>query len=194
MNSIIQCLVATPVLEDFLLDYSFSEKKEPIGFGLSSMAKALLRNERPAPHQFKKMIDVHLPLFSGYDQHDAQEFLNVLLDKLNDEIAQKPTVVDYLFGGKITSHLSCNSCSALKNIEEKMYILSLPIPEPEFNYFSIVVVPVTSRSLRKLIFRLPRDALVVRLPPRRPTTVPHSRSDPACPERTSSSWRRVSVR
>ncbi len=65
-------------------DYSFDEKKEPIGFGLSSIAKSLLKNERAFPQQFKKMIDIHLPSFSGFDQHDAQEFLNVLLDKLNE--------------------------------------------------------------------------------------------------------------
>jgi ubiquitin C-terminal hydrolase len=35
MNSIVQCLVATPVLENFLVDYPFNEKTEPIGFGLS---------------------------------------------------------------------------------------------------------------------------------------------------------------
>jgi ubiquitin C-terminal hydrolase len=83
INSILQCLVATPVLQDFLKNYAFSEKKEPIGYALSSVAKALLNNERPSPQQFKKMIDLHLPQFSGFDQHDAQEFLNALLDKLN---------------------------------------------------------------------------------------------------------------
>ena len=36
------------------------------------MAQALLKNEKPSAFFFKKMIDVHMPLFSGYDQHDAQ--------------------------------------------------------------------------------------------------------------------------
>lgn len=72
MNSIIQCLVATPVLDSFLQEYPFDEGKNPIGFGLSMIAKSLLKNEKPSPFEFKKLIDVHMPLFSGYNQHDAQ--------------------------------------------------------------------------------------------------------------------------
>ena len=39
-----------------------------------------------------------------------------------------------------------------------MYILSLPIPEAEFNYFSVVLVPMTSSVIRKVIFKLHRSA------------------------------------
>ena len=44
MNSIIQCLVSTPVLDNFLIEYPFNEKKEPIGYGLSMVAKSLMKN------------------------------------------------------------------------------------------------------------------------------------------------------
>lgn len=72
INSIIQCLVATPVLDRFLLDYPFDETKTPVGFGLGRLAQALLANEKAMPNDFKKLLDVHMPQFSGYDQHDAQ--------------------------------------------------------------------------------------------------------------------------
>jgi len=42
-----------------------------------------------------------------------------------------------------------------------MYILSLPIPEAEFNYFNIIVVPITSTSIKKIIFKLHNSASVV---------------------------------
>lgn len=42
-----------------------------------------------------------------------------------------------------------------------MYILSLPIPEPEYNYFSIIVVPITSKNLKKFIFKLNKNATIV---------------------------------
>ena len=44
MNSIIQCLVATPVFDTFLKDYPFDEKNQPVGFGLSKVAKSLMAN------------------------------------------------------------------------------------------------------------------------------------------------------
>ena len=44
MNTILQCLVATPVLDTFLKEYPFDEKKQPVGFGLSKIAKSLLAN------------------------------------------------------------------------------------------------------------------------------------------------------
>lgn len=40
-----------------------------------------------------------MQMFSGYNQHDAQEFLNLLLDKVNEEINRKPSIIDELFGG-----------------------------------------------------------------------------------------------
>jgi hypothetical protein len=43
-----------------------------------------------------------------------------------------------------------------------MYILSLPIPEAEFNYFGIIIVPLTSKVVRKVVFKLPRNAVVVK--------------------------------
>ena len=41
-----------------------------------------------------------------------------------------------------------------------MYILSLPIPEPEYNFFTIVAMPVTFSYMKKLIFTLHRNATV----------------------------------
>lgn len=72
MNSIIQCLLASPVLDKFLSEFPFDEKKNPIGYGLGQIARSLFQNEKASPYEFKKLIDVHMPLFSGYNQHDAQ--------------------------------------------------------------------------------------------------------------------------
>jgi hypothetical protein len=44
MNAVIECLVAAPILDIFLSEYQFDEKKQPIGYGLSEMARAMLKN------------------------------------------------------------------------------------------------------------------------------------------------------
>lgn len=98
--------------------------------------------------------------FSGYDQQDAQEFLNLLLEKVSDELGEKPSIIEYLFRGRSDSLLTCLQCQAKKTVPENMYILSLPIPEPEFNYFSIVTIPITFSYMKRLVFTLHRDATV----------------------------------
>jgi hypothetical protein len=39
---------------------------------LSEIAKALLNNQKPDAKNFKKLIDANIPIFSGFEQHDAQ--------------------------------------------------------------------------------------------------------------------------
>jgi uncharacterized UBP type Zn finger protein len=51
-----------------------------------------------------------MPVFSGYDQHDAQEFLNLLLDNMDEELKQKPNIVDELFCGIMESKFTCLKC------------------------------------------------------------------------------------
>ena len=99
INSIIQSLIATPILDKYLESTDFSEKTQPLLYAISAVGKRLLNNQRTEPDGLKKAIDLHLEVFSGYDQHDAQEFLNLLLDKISGEMKMKPTIVDELFGG-----------------------------------------------------------------------------------------------
>lgn len=49
MNSIIQCLSATPILEVYLQKFEFKEKTHPLGHALAEMAKCLANNEKPSP-------------------------------------------------------------------------------------------------------------------------------------------------
>ena len=61
------------------------------------------------------------------------------------------------------SNLTCCDCRKDKKVDEKMYILSLPIPEAEFNYYSVIVVPVMKHVIKKVVFKLHRSATVVSL-------------------------------
>ena len=94
-----QSLIATPVLEQYLSENEFDRDKQPILYAISEVSKKLVANQKVSPSELKKKIDVHMQMFSGYNQHDAQEFLNLLLDKVNEEINRKPSIIDELFGG-----------------------------------------------------------------------------------------------
>jgi hypothetical protein len=44
MNAIIQCLVATPILDSYLVNREFSERRQPMTASLANIAKNLLAN------------------------------------------------------------------------------------------------------------------------------------------------------
>ncbi|GER41821.1 ubiquitin carboxyl-terminal hydrolase [Striga asiatica] len=96
MNSAIQCLVHTPKLVDyFLANYRRDLNCEnPLGMNgkLAIAFGDLLRKlwspgaTPVAPRMFKSTIASFAPQFSGYNQHDSQEFLSFLLDGLHEDL------------------------------------------------------------------------------------------------------------
>nr|POE50446.1 ubiquitin carboxyl-terminal hydrolase 8 [Quercus suber] len=96
MNSAIQCLVHTPELVDYFLgDYPTEINYDnPLGmkgelalaFG-DLLRKLWAPGARPvAPRMFKSKLANFAPQFSGYNQHDSQEFLAFLLDGLHEDL------------------------------------------------------------------------------------------------------------
>ncbi|XP_007028022.2 PREDICTED: ubiquitin carboxyl-terminal hydrolase 8 isoform X1 [Theobroma cacao] len=96
MNSAIQCLVHTPQLVDYFLgDYQKDINYEnPLGMNgeLALAFGELLRKlwapgaVPVAPRMFKCKLAKFAPQFSGYNQHDSQEFLAFLLDGLHEDL------------------------------------------------------------------------------------------------------------
>ncbi|XWS56092.1 hypothetical protein CRYUN_Cryun09bG0056900 [Craigia yunnanensis] len=96
MNSAIQCLVHTPQLVDYFLgDYQKDINHEnPLGMNgeLALAFGELLRKlwvpgAMPvAPRMFKFKLAKFAPQFSGYNQHDSQEFTAFLLDGLHEDL------------------------------------------------------------------------------------------------------------
>ena len=62
-------------------------------------------------------------------QQDCQEFLNMLFDRLENQL--RPTPQKYLtqsvFGGKTCSQIICTKCNYVKERQEDFYNLSLEI-------------------------------------------------------------------
>ncbi|XVF07501.1 hypothetical protein REPUB_Repub06bG0144400 [Reevesia pubescens] len=96
MNSAIQCLVHSPQLVDYFLgEYQKDINHEnPLGMNgeLALAFGELLRKlwapgAMPvAPRMFKFKLAKFAPQFSGYNQHDSQEFLAFLLDGLHEDL------------------------------------------------------------------------------------------------------------
>nr|GEW19023.1 ubiquitin specific protease domain protein [Tanacetum cinerariifolium] len=96
MNSAIQCLAHTPHLVDYFLgdfrkDLNF---ENPLGMNgkLALAFGDLLRQlwtpgaTAVGPRAFKSRLSAFAPQFSGYNQHDSQEFLSFILDGLHEDL------------------------------------------------------------------------------------------------------------
>ncbi|KAG0228549.1 ubiquitin-specific protease doa4 [Actinomortierella wolfii] len=100
MNSVIQCLIATPPLTRFFLDGSYKRNinlTNPLGTkGKVAEAFAeLIRNMWSgqslviSPTSFRQAIIEFAPQFKGSEQHDSQEFLSFLLDGLHEDLKRE---------------------------------------------------------------------------------------------------------
>lgn len=72
MNSIIQCLIASPILDEYFLKIKPNEQKQSLLYEITEVAGCLLQNRKVSPVSLKKKIGMKMELFSGNDQHDAQ--------------------------------------------------------------------------------------------------------------------------
>ncbi|KAI3683379.1 hypothetical protein L1987_83882 [Smallanthus sonchifolius] len=143
-NSVLQNLLAMDKLRDY-----FMKLEGPVG-PLTSSLKKLFVETGPStgarnvinPRSFFGCVCAKAPQFKGFQQHDSHELLRCLLDGLCTEEShvQKrsqdgksspkhaPTFVDKIFGGQISSTVSCLECGHASVVFEPCLDLSLPLP------------------------------------------------------------------
>ncbi|GFQ05339.1 ubiquitin carboxyl-terminal hydrolase 2 [Phtheirospermum japonicum] len=139
-NSIMQNLLAIHSLREYLF-----ELDESVGPLIASLRKFFLETNSEAgfkstinPRSLFGSLCTKAPQFRGYQQHDSHELLRCLLDGLSTEelSARKhngssitgPTFVDTIFGGQLSSTVSCLECGHSSTIIEPFLDLSLPVP------------------------------------------------------------------
>uniref|UniRef100_A0A8I5ZMS3 ubiquitinyl hydrolase 1 n=1 Tax=Rattus norvegicus TaxID=10116 RepID=A0A8I5ZMS3_RAT len=97
MNSVIQSLSNTRELRDFFHDRSFEAEinyNNPLGtggrlaIGFAVLLRALWKGTHQAfqPSKLKAIVASKASQFTGYAQHDAQEFMAFLLDGLHEDL------------------------------------------------------------------------------------------------------------
>ena len=104
MNAALQSLSNCPQLTRFMLDCQSYIRKPGIARSYCRLIKEIWDNRRPSyvvPTGIAHGIKSIFPLFRGYTQQDAQEFLRCFLDQLHEELKE--------------SHFSENGCVAHGN-------------------------------------------------------------------------------
>jgi len=108
MNATIQCLSATVLLSQYLLDGTYKSAintQNPLGTrgALADALAQLLRTiwseqyASVAPTAFREAIGRFAPLFQSHEQQDSQEFLTFLLDGLHEDlnrVLQRPPALE----------------------------------------------------------------------------------------------------
>lgn len=146
-NSIMQNLLAMDKVRDYFLNLDVSVG--PLAVSLKKLfvetsPEGGLRNA-VNPKSFFGCVCAKAPQFRGYQQHDSHELLRCLLDALCiEELSarkqikaseengispnQSPTFVDAIFGGQLSSTVSCLKCGHSSIVYEPFLDLSLPVP------------------------------------------------------------------
>lgn len=132
LASSIQCLRHTKELYDFLMSEELSKslngEKANITVALSKFM-GMFNNEGMSvtPAFFKRIIDINTKIFPLHKQHDAQEFLTFLIDRLHDEMLMKNSIIENTFYGKFRSKIQCSECNFESISIEPFMCISLPI-------------------------------------------------------------------
>lgn len=191
MNAILQCLSNTDLFAEYLvLEHHKEEEpnedkpktngvhlqsKGPLAKGevteqLSGLMRALWTFEYTPQHSrdFKNVVSKNATQFKGNAQHDAQEFLLWLLDRVHEDLntvnpnsrpSIKPPIeeddqsvegpspplsagsfVQELFQAQYRSSLTCPHCQKQSNTFDPFLCISLPIPLPHTRPLYVTVV------------------------------------------------------
>ncbi|GAV63880.1 UCH domain-containing protein, partial [Cephalotus follicularis] len=176
MNSAIQCLVHTPKLVDFFLGDYLKERdyKNPSGMRgeIALEFEDLLRKlwapgaTSVDPKKFKLKVSELSPRFSGYNQHDSQEFLSFLLDGLHEDlnhVISKPYIEVKDVEGRpdeevaeeyFQNHRACNN-SIIVDLFQGQYKSTLVCPvckkvSSKFDPFMYLSMPLLSTTMRAM--------------------------------------------
>ncbi|XP_075686482.1 ubiquitin carboxyl-terminal hydrolase 31 [Rhinoderma darwinii] len=203
MNAVLQCLSNTDLFAEFL---GLEQYKEDEASGsplpspgvqdrgevteqLAKLLRSLWTLEYTPQHsrEFKTVVSRNALQYRGTSQHDAQEFLLWLLDRVHEDlnilVEQTPrppveedltgdcppfltsgTFVQELFQAQYRSSLTCPHCQKQSNTFDPFLCISLPIPLPHTRplYVTVVYQGKCSHCMR-IGVAVPLSGNVVRL-------------------------------
>ncbi|KAM4631526.1 ubiquitin carboxyl-terminal hydrolase 31 [Discoglossus pictus] len=203
MNAVLQCLSNTDLFAEFLglEQYKESEASDSasplpspgdrgeVTEQLAKLLRSLWTLEYTPQHsrEFKTVVSKNALQYRGTSQHDAQEFLLWLLDRVHEDlnivVQHKPrppveedlpgegpdfltsgTFVQELFQAQYRSSLTCPHCQKQSNTFDPFLCISLPIPLPHTRplYVTVVYQGKCSHCMR-IGVAIPLSGNVVRL-------------------------------
>ncbi|GFR59957.1 ubiquitin carboxyl-terminal hydrolase 31-like [Elysia marginata] len=193
MNAVLQCLSNTDSFTEYFVKdfykcdlknnksskksvfrFSQGEVTEQLGILLKSIWSG--KYSSVVSREFKSVVGKFSNQYKGDHQHDAQEFLLWLLDRIHEDVCiylkkkQKPqkspalltksdedaaseaasvngeSFVVRLFQALHASTLTCPTCKRRSSTFDPYLCVSLPLPQHCFRHLSLVLVPLLNKS------------------------------------------------
>lgn len=170
MNCIIQTLVHIPMLRDYFLSdqhhcrlglaNSKAELNTCLMCELSHIFQEFYSRDAQSPyvpHRLLHLVWTHAKHLSGYEQHDAHEFLISALNILHrhsDSISmiknphECKCIIDRLFTGQLQSDLTCTKCGRISTKLDPYWDISLELLNGKIVSSKVVAPPSTTSPSR----------------------------------------------
>ncbi|CED82890.1 Ubiquitin C-terminal hydrolase [Phaffia rhodozyma] len=193
MNSAIQCMANTNELNRYFLSEVYKDeinRSNPLGMkgqvasSFGDLVSHLYHGTSSSfsPGEFKRTLARFAPSFSGYQQHDSQEFITFLLDGLHEDlnrIMKKPYVEspDWMGGGEEELARLAMACwegykkrndSVIVDLFQGQYKSTVKCPQCDkvsvtFDPFMYLTLPLpVKKKFETRVYYIPQDPLAAR--------------------------------
>ncbi|CAF1240065.1 unnamed protein product [Didymodactylos carnosus] len=141
MNSALQCLNNISKLVEYFDSFKDNFDENSVSKVYITLIESMLLRQYSYGilRELKERVSHKSPIFSGYRQNDAQEFMNSLLHTLHNELkdAENESIITTLFHVKIQSTVTCDGCSGSHPNEQSSCFLPLPLHKQQQRLFEI---------------------------------------------------------
>ncbi|CAF3819843.1 unnamed protein product [Rotaria sp. Silwood1] len=145
MNSALQCLSNIPDLTEYILENDVTNilnitndlgTHGKLAEAYADLIKDMWSGKQTSAEgsAVKQYVSELSPRFSGFNQQDSHEFLNILLDALHEDLKQNPgdvenetSLISKIFHGQMRSTVTC-TCGEPCITFDSISFLALPIP------------------------------------------------------------------
>ncbi|UJR25654.1 hypothetical protein I4U23_007005 [Adineta vaga] len=130
MNSALQCLSNIPELTKYTQNYQLesSVQTTDITHVYTTLIQSMWsgKNKTVNPRNIKTVVSRSAPIFADYGQKDSHEFMNSLLNAL--EQSNFAPIISKLFHTHMQSQVTCLGCKSINTTDETTTFLPLPLP------------------------------------------------------------------
>uniref|UniRef100_A0A6C0CA42 USP domain-containing protein n=1 Tax=viral metagenome TaxID=1070528 RepID=A0A6C0CA42_9ZZZZ len=133
MNASLQCLRCVDTLKRYVQTSDYS-KNDVTGHFLEFVKDVWQATTIYNPQKIRTGTALENDQFRNNGQHDAQEFLNTLMDAMHESLKEnRISIISDTFYGKYETIVKCKSCDGMTKTYEDFMFLTLPVSDSDMD-------------------------------------------------------------